>query len=68
MKMKPEEIKNETEKWNERHFQMCLAIISRTEIDMYGPTKSLNFQDIISKADRMVSLLQQREKTINGEL
>ena len=66
MDMKTEEIKKETEKWNERHFQLCLAIIARTETDMYGHTKSLDFQDIISKADRMVSLLQQREKTING--
>ena len=66
--MKTEEIKKETEKWNERHFQLCLAIIARTETDMYGHTKSLDFQDIIVKADRMVSLLQQREKTINREL
>ena len=66
--MKTEKIKKETEKWNERHFQLCLAIIARTETDMYGHTKSLDFQDIIVKADRMVSLLQQREKTINREL
>ena len=66
--MKTEEIKRETEKWNERHFQLCLAIIARTETNMYGHTKSLDFPDIINKADRMVSLLQQREKQTNGEL
>lgn len=53
-------MKKEIDKWEDRHFQVCLAIISRTETDMYGHTKSLNFQDIINKADRMVSLLKER--------
>ena len=58
--MKAYYMKKEIEKWNERHFQVCLAIISRTETDMYGHTKSMNFQDVIVKADRMVSLLKER--------
>lgn len=53
-------MKKETDKWEDRHFQVCLAIISRTETDMYGHTKTLNFQDIINKADRLVSLLKER--------
>ena len=58
--MKTDCMKKETDKWEDRHFQVCMAIISRTETDMYGHTKSLNFQDIINKADRMVSLLKER--------
>ena len=58
--MKTDCMKKETDKWEDRHFQVCLAIISRTDIDMYGHTKPLNFQDIINKADRMVSLLKER--------
>lgn len=54
-------MRKETDRWEERHFLICLAIIARTERDMYGHTKPLNFQDIINKADRMVSLLKQRE-------
>ena len=53
-------MKKETEKWKDRHFQLCLAIISRTERDLYGHTKSLNLHDVIAKADRMVSLLKER--------
>ena len=61
--MKTDCMKKETDKWEDRHFQVCLAIISRTETDMYGHTKTLNFQDIINKADRMVSLLKERYTT-----
>lgn len=51
--METEKKKKETEKWNERHFLICIAIIARTETDMYGHTKPINFQKIIDKADRM---------------
>ena len=56
-------MKKEIDKWEDRHFQVCMAIISKTETDMYGHTKSLNFQDIITKADSMVSLLKERYTT-----
>ncbi|MCH5234803.1 MAG: hypothetical protein J1E16_05875 [Muribaculaceae bacterium] len=64
--MKTDEKKKGTEKWNERHFQICLALISRPNVDCYGVTKPLSFQDIIAKADRMVALLQQREERMGG--
>ena len=60
--MKTEEIKKETDRWNEKHFRICLALISRLHIDRYGATKPLSFHDIIAKADRMVKILQEREK------
>lgn len=55
--MQPKELT----KWNERHFQICLALISRPTFNPYGSTPSVNFGDIINKADRMVSLLKERE-------
>ncbi len=55
--MQPKELT----KWNERHFQICLALISRPTFNPYGSTPPVNFGDIINKADRMVSLLQERE-------
>lgn len=55
--MKPKELT----KWNERHFQICLALISRPNFNPYGNAPSPNFDDIINKADRMISLLQERE-------
>lgn len=48
-------------KWNERHFQICLALISRPNFNPYGNSTPVNFGDIINKADRMISLLQERE-------
>lgn len=55
--MKPIELT----KWNERHFLICLAHISRPAFNPYGNAPSPNFDDIINKADRMVALLQERE-------
>ena len=57
-------------KWEDRHFQICLALLSRPIVpDSFGYTKPLNLQDVINKADRMVILLQQREQRLvaNGE-
>ena len=52
----------EKNKWDERHFRICLALLSRPAIpDGFGFTKPLVFQDVINKADRMIALLQQRE-------
>ena len=49
-------------KWNNRHFRICLALIQRPTTDTYGYTKPLVMEDVINKADRMVRLLQEREK------
>lgn len=53
--------KNEQNKWEERHFQICIALISRPNFNPYGNSTPVNFGDIINKADRMISLLQERE-------
>lgn len=53
---------NNIDKWNERHFQICLALIARPVVNVYGTAPVLNFNDIINKADRMVSLLKEREQ------
>ena len=59
--------KKMTDNWDERHFQICLALIGRPNVDCYGNTKPLSFHDIIAKADRMVNLLQEREMKISAE-
>lgn len=43
--------KKEQNKWEERHFQICLALISRPVFNPYGNSSPLNFGDIINKAD-----------------
>lgn len=48
--------------WNERHFQICLAIIARPVVSVYGSATPINFPDVINKADRMVNLLKEREQ------
>lgn len=61
--MKPKELT----KWNERHFQICLALISRPVFNPYGNSSPLNFGDIINKADRMISLLKEHEEQHSHE-
>ncbi len=51
----------EQSKWDERHFQICLALIARPVINTCGNTPQINFRDIINKADRMIVLLKERE-------
>lgn len=53
--------RTEQEKWNERHFQICLALISRPTLDTFGYTRPVALQDVVSKADRLVNLLKERE-------
>ncbi len=50
--------------WNERHFQICLALIARPVASVYGNNTPINFPDIINKADRMVTLLQEHEEKL----
>lgn len=52
----------EKTKWNNRHFQICLALLQRPSTDHYGYTKPIALMDIINKADKMVKLLQERER------
>lgn len=45
-------------KWDERHFQICLALMSRPTL----PNEvSPSMRTIIKKADKMISLLKERE-------
>ena len=68
MKMKTEELKKETDKWEERHFQLCLAFISRVEHESHFHSKPIKLSDVINKADRMVALLKERAERMGGEL
>lgn len=56
--------RTEQEKWSERYFQVCLALISRTSITHYGTSTALNVGDIMSKADRIIHALQDKEKEL----
>lgn len=48
--------------WEERHFQICLALLSRHTTDSYGFTERPDLKDTIAVADRMVELLQQHNQ------
>lgn len=54
----------EQEYWTERHFQICLALIARPAVNVYGNIPSVNFTDIINKADRMVNHLKEHEEKL----
>lgn len=56
----------EQSKWNEKHFQICLALIARPVVSTYGSVPPINFGDIINKADRMVNLLKEREQNLRA--
>ena len=53
--------RTEREKWNERHFQLCLALIARETCDSYGRPHNISFAMISHKADVMVDFLKKRE-------
>lgn len=50
--------------WEERHFQICLALLSRTETSLSGVTKDPQMPMIIKRADKMVELLKEHYKEI----
>ena len=52
----------EKNKWNRRHFFVCLALLTRVENDRLGMAKPLSLADVVHKADRMISILQCREQ------
>lgn len=45
--------------WNERHFQICLALLSRADISSRGGSNDPQLPKIIKTADRMVELLKE---------
>lgn len=57
----------EKTKWNNRHFEICLALIQRPMTDHYGYTKPLVLEEVIKRADKMVRLLQEREQKLEIE-
>lgn len=52
----------EREKWNRRHFFICLALLTRVENDRLGLAKPISLADIIHKADRLVAMLKSKEQ------
>ena len=47
--------------WEERHFQICLALIGRTSLDRMGRTMPPELTSTIAWADKMIILLKKRE-------
>ena len=45
--------------WKERHFQICLALLSRADISSRGGSNDPQLPKIIKTADRMVELLKE---------
>ncbi len=48
-------------KWEQRHFQIVLALLSRPSYSLYGDVKPISMNDVLSKADKLVELLKERE-------
>lgn len=57
----------EMNKWSDRYFQLCLAIISRPSFSSYGMSSPININDVMNKADRMIEQLKEREKRLFAE-
>lgn len=53
--------------WEERHFQICLALLSRTDIGVRGVINDPKMQVIIKQADKMVELLKQHNQEASVE-
>ena len=55
--------------WEERHFQICLALISRTDIDTHAQgfpeTKAIDPSRIIQQADKMIDALKKHNEEQN---
>ena len=47
--------------WEERHFQICLALIGRTSLDRMGRAMPPELTSTIAWADKMIILLKRRE-------
>lgn len=46
--------------WEERHFQICLALLARADIGLRGVTNNPRIPMIIRTADNMVEVLKKR--------
>lgn len=54
--------RQEMEKWSERYFQLCLALIQRPSFSNYGLASPVNIRDVMNKADLMLVELQRRDR------
>ena len=51
--------------WEERHFQICLALLSRTDLDRFGHQQPPKLTSTIAWADKMIILLKQRAEGLS---
>ena len=56
--------RKELDKWNARHFQICMQILKGFSKESNGMLTRLDMDVIIIKANRMIELLQEREAII----
>ena len=56
--------KKEIDKWNARHFLICMHLLKGFSKDSNGMLTKLDMEVILIKANRMIELLQQREAKI----
>ncbi|MCH5318869.1 MAG: hypothetical protein J1E38_04075 [Paramuribaculum sp.] len=56
--------KKEIDKWNARHFLVCMQILKGFSKNSNGMLTKLDMDVIIIKANRLIQLLQQREAKI----
>ena len=56
--------KKEIDKWNARHFLVCMHILKGFSKNSNGMLTKLDIEVILIKANKMIELLQQREAKI----
>ena len=56
--------KKEIDRWNARHFLVCMQILKGFSKNSNGMLTKLDLEVILLKANRMIELLQQRESKI----
>ena len=56
--------KKEIDKWNARHFLICMHLLKGFSKDSNGMLTKLDMEVILIKANKMIELLQAREAKI----
>ena len=56
--------KKELKRWNDKHFQICLTLLQQEAACTDGMVNKVEMGSIISRANKMIKLLHEREKNL----
>lgn len=59
--------KKELKRWNEKHFQICLILLEQEAASSECMMNKLEMVNIISRANKMIQLLYEREKSLKAK-